>query len=301
MQLSHITLAVFVMALWGFNFVMIHLGLEDVSPFLFCSLRFFFASIPLIFFLKKPNIPFWLILTYGLVNYAMQYMLLFSGMQLGMPAGLASLLYQTQVFFTIAFACIVFKEKPTLWQILGIGTAFLGICVIAVNLGGNITTIGFLLTITAALTWASGNIISKKIVNVNIFSLVVWGNFVSWPPVFLATLLIEGPASIQHTIQHFSLIAGTSILYNAYISTLFCFSSWSWLLQRYHVSIVAPFTLSVPVFAMLSSYWISGEPLPSWKIFAALLIMSGLAINLFGSRFINYLRVTRESYGTSNK
>lgn len=290
MQLSHIILAILVMALWGFNFVMIHLGLQDISPFVLCTLRFFFASVPLIFFLRKPAAPFRMILAYGLINYAVQYMLLFSGMQLGMPAGLASLLYQTQVFFTIVFASLVFKEKPSVWQMLGIAIAFSGISVIAFNLGGSITIAGFILTIAAAVTWACGNIISKKVGNVNMLSLVVWGNFVSWPPVLLVTLLIEGPASITQAVQHFSWTAGASIFYIAYISTLFCFSVWSWLLHRYHVSMVAPFTLSVPVFAMLSSYLVSNEPLPGWKLQAALLIMGGLAINLLGSRILDYLR-----------
>ncbi len=283
MNIKDAAMATVVMSLWGLNFVLIHLGLHDLSPYWLCCLRFFFASVPLVFFIKRPAAPFKWVIAYGLINYAVQYFLLFCGMQLGMPAGLAALLYQTQVFFSILIAALLFKEKIQFWQIIGILTAFCGVGIIFAHLDGSTTLIGFILTIMAAFCWALGNIITKRVGNVNMLALVVWGNFVSWPPMLLFTLILEGPSSI-HTLANISSLGIISVVYIAFISTVFCFSMWNRLLKRYPVSTVAPFTLSVPVFAMLSSYLIVNEPITSWKIWAGVFIMSGLVINLFGAQ-----------------
>lgn len=287
MQLIHIFLAILTMALWGLNFVIIHLGLQGMSPFLLCTLRFLCASVPLVFFIKPPKVSFKLLAAYGLINFALQYALMFSGMRAGMSAGLASLVYQSQVFFTIILGGLVFKELPNISQIAGILVAFAGIIFIGFNVGGDITLLGFLLVISAAIAWAVGNIISKQAGNVNMFSFVVWGNLIAFPPAALFTLAVDGPTSFVTTWHNLTLTTVLAVLYIAYLSTLVCFSIWSWLLNRYPVATVTPFTLSVPIFGMLSSHLILGENIEPWKIKAALFIMSGLIINIIGARLFN--------------
>ncbi len=284
MRFLHIILAISVMALWGFNFVIIHIGLQGISPFLLCCLRFLFASLPLALFVKRPKVSFKLLLAYGLINYTLQYGLMFTGMRLGMPAGLASLIYQSQVFFTILFGAMVFKEIPSASQIAGIVIAFLGISLIGFNLGGDITLAGFLLTLSAAIAWSLGNMISKQAGNINMFAFVVWGNLMAFPPAAAMTLVVDGPASVINDLQHLSLLSIFAVLYIAYASTLFCFSVWSWLLNRYPVSLVAPFTLTVPIFGIISSHLVLGEPIQSWKVKAALMILGGLMVNILGAR-----------------
>jgi O-acetylserine/cysteine efflux transporter len=264
---------------------MVHIAVETISPFLLCSLRFFFASIPLIFFIKRPAVPFKTVLLYGLLTFALQYALFFWGMSLGTPAGLASLLYQTNVFFNIFLAACFFKERLSPWQILGIVVAFSGIGFIGLHLDGKLAGWGFLLIISGALVWAFGNIVSKKIGKANMLSLVVWGNFISWPPLFLLTYFTEGPKAILFAWQHASLASILAVGYIVYISTLLAFCIWGWLLNRYPVSVVSPFSLLIPIFAMLAAFMILGEPLYSWKITAAALVMSGLCLNLLSAKF----------------
>lgn len=287
MKFTHIILAISVMALWGFNFVVIHIGLQGISPFLLCSLRFLFASLPLALFIKRPQVSLKLLLCYGLINYTLQYALMFTGMQAGMPAGLASLIYQSQVFFTILFGALAFKEIPSSSQIAGIIIAFVGISLIGVNLGGDITLAGFICTLFAAITWSLGNIISKQAGNVNMFAFVVWGNLVAFPPALILSLIVDGPASVITDLQNITFSSLMAVLYIAYASTLFCFSVWSWLLKRYPVSLVAPFTLTVPIFGIVSSHIVLGEPIQTWKIKAALMILGGLMVNIIGARLFN--------------
>jgi len=286
MRLYHIALAVLVSCIWGFNFVVAQTGLADVSPFVLCSARFFFASVPLVFFVKRPAVSFKWLFAYGLVNFALQYTLLFSGMLAGMPAGLTSLLYQSQVFFTLALAFIFFKEKPTRLQLVGILVAVSGIVIVGFNKGSDFSVLGFILVMSGAMAWAAGNIISKKIGKVNMLGLVVWGNFIAWPPVFLLTYYIDGKEEIMLSLKNMSDLSMLAIFYIAYLSTIVAFSLWNWMLTSFPVAAVVPFTLLVPVVGMISSALVFDEPWQLWKIGAGALILCGIAINVFGPRLL---------------
>lgn len=280
MQLFHILLALLVVIVWGFNFVVIKVGLEEISPLLLGFARFFLTSIPAVFFIKRPAAPFKMVIWYGLVMFALQFSLLFIGMYAGITPGLASLLLQLQVFFTVLLAMIFFGEKLRPWQIVGALVSFAGIAFVAMNLGGSITVSGFLLVIGAAASWGAGNVISKKIGKVNMVSLVIWGSLIAWPPLLLISFIMEGADIVFYTFQHITWLSGGAVLYITYLSTLFGFGVWSWLLHHHPLGTIAPFTLLVPVFGILSSVLVLGEPLQSWKIFAALLVIFGLCINL---------------------
>ena len=284
MQSIHFALALLVVMVWGFNFVVIKVGLQEISPLLLGFARFFLTSIPAIFFIKRPKVPFRMVLWYGLVMFALQFALLFMGMYAGVTPGLASLLLQLQVFFTALLAISFFGEKLHLWQVIGALVAFSGIALVAMHLTGDITLTGFLLVIGAAASWGAGNVISKKIGKVNMVSLVIWGSLVAWPPLLAISCFIEGPDKLFYTFQHLTWMSGGAVLYITYLSTLFGFGVWSWLLHHHPLGTIAPFTLLVPVFGILSSTLVLGEPLQSWKIFAALLVIAGLCINLLGPR-----------------
>lgn len=287
MQLSHILLALLVVIIWGFNFVVIKVGLEKFSPLLLGFARFFLTSIPAVFFIKKPPIRFKMVLLYGLVMFALQFCLLFMGMHMGITPGLASLLLQLQVFFTMFLANVFFQEKLHLWQIIGALISFIGISVIALNLGANMTLTSFLLVISAAASWALGNVISKKIGKVNMVSLVVWASLVAWPPLLAISFLVEGTDNLFYTLKHLNLLSSSAVLYITYLSTLLGFGIWSYLLHHHCLTKVAPFTLLVPVFGILSSVLVLKEPLQLWKIIATILVISGLCINLIGPKIFS--------------
>lgn len=287
MPLLHILLALLIVVVWGFNFVVIKVGLEGISPLLLGFARFFLTSIPAVFFIKRPAVPFKMVVLYGLIMFALQFALLFMGMYAGVTAGLASLILQFQVFFAMLLAVVFFKEKLHSWQIIGALISFVGILLIAMNLGGSVTLSGFLLVVAAAAAWGVGNVISKKIGKVNMVSLVIWGSVIAWPPLLAIALIVEGPDKVLYTFQHLDWLSGGAVLYITYLSTLFGFVAWSWLLHHHPLGMVTPFTLLVPIFGILSSVLVLGEPLQLWKICAALLVIVGPCINLLGPRMLS--------------
>lgn len=290
---TDILLALGVVSIWGFNFVIIKIGLRDLPPILFTALRFAFAALPLVLFIKRPDAPWRLVLAYGLFQFALQFTLLFCGIALGLPAGLASLVIQLQAFFTIGMAVLMLGERPQLVQLAGALVALCGMGLVAVHLEGQATLLGFVLVVLGAVCWGFANIVTKKMGKVDVLSLVVWGSLLSAPPLFLASFAIEGAAAWQLAYERFTWKSLGTVLFQSYPNTLLCFAIWSMLMRRYAAATIAPFALLVPVAGMASAALVLGEPLQWWKLAAGMLVLGGLALNQFGARFWALARPAR--------
>jgi O-acetylserine/cysteine efflux transporter len=284
LRIQHVLLALLVVVIWGCNFNFIKFGLEEMSPLLLCAVRFFLASLPAIFFIKRPAVPFKIVAIYGLLTFGLQFSLLFLGMNLGVPPGLASLIAQVQVFFSILFAVMILDEAPNLWQIIGALISFSGIATVAFHVGGEVSFAGLMLILAAAAAWGYGNLVTKKVSSSDTMGLVVWASFVASFPLLICSLLFEGTQSIVYSYHHLTWLGFSSILYIVYASTWVGYGVWNWLLNRYSVATVVPFTLLVPIVGMISSVLITGESFHPWKIVSAVLVIMGLCVNLLGAR-----------------
>lgn len=286
MPLQHILLALSVVIIWGVNFVVIQVALTEMSPLLLTFFRFFFATFPAIFFFKRPANTSWkMLFYYALSMFVLDFAFLFTGMYVGVSSGIASLTLQTQVFFTAILAVIFLKEKMSLAKIIGAIIAFLGIVFVGLHTGGDVNLIGLLLVECAALSWAIGNLVSKRIGKVDMLSLVVWGSLISLPFLLALSYIFESHLWNTQMFSHLSMKSIGAIAYLAYPVTFFGFGIWSWLLSRHPATTVAPFTLLVPVVGFSSSALLVGEALPAWKLFAAALIVTGLVVNLYADRW----------------
>lgn len=287
MRLRHLLLALGIVFIWGVNFAIIKLGLRQVSPLALGVARFVLAAFPWVFFIPRPKVPVRLIALYGLLIFAMQFGFLFTGMKLGMSAGLSSLILQLQVFFTIGLSVMLLGERPTIWQLAGALLAFAGVGLVALNVGGDVSVVGLVLLVAAAASWGAGNIVSKRISQLsttpNVLGLVVWGSLFALP-ILLVVALVLDPDHLVSSFTDLDWLSVGAIAYIVYLSTLLGFAVWASLLAQYPVSTVAPFTLLVPVFGFLGSAVLLGEPLQGWKLGASSLVIAGLCINLFGSR-----------------
>ncbi len=283
MPITHLLLALLVVVIWGINYLFVKLGLDEISPLFLCAIRFILASIPAIFFIKPPAMSFKTVALYGFVMFAMQFSLLFFGMHAGMTPGMAALVLQVQVFFSLFFAAVLLGEVLYLRQIVGALISFLGIGVVMIHLDRTASLVGFLLILAAAASWGAGNLITKKAKNINMIALVVWGSFIAAPPMLLLSLIFEGPSSMVYTYHHLTRTGITSVLYIVYASTWIGYGVWNWLLSRYPLGMIVPFTLLIPIVGVMSSVLILGEPFQAWKLLAGILVITGVCINLFGA------------------
>ena len=274
-------LILLVVALWGFSFVPIKLGLREMPPFAFAALRFLFAAVPLVFFVKPPRMPLSLIVAYGFAIGVFQFGLLFLGMKVGMPAGLSSLVIQLQVFFTIGLAIVFLGDRLRLQSALGAAIATAGVVVLALyklHEGATATLAGLLLVVAASLAWGIGNVVAKRAAaghSADMFALVVWSSLVPPLPLAAISYVFEGGGAAWQAVRDASLFTWGCVLFLSYMATLFGFATWAKLLHRYPTALVAPFGLLIPVSGLASGWIFLGEALSPVQLFGVALVLGG--------------------------
>ena len=280
----HALLALAVVAVWGTNFVVIKVALAHLPPLAFAALRFTFAFLPAAFFVKRPNVPWKNLIAYGLLIGAGQFGLLFIAMKAFISPGLASLVVQTQVFFTIGLAMWLTRERIRGFQIAALALATVGLGVILVHTDATTTPLGLGLILLAAMAWAGGNVVQRATPGVSSLAYVVWASLFSIPPLVVLSLITEGWPAISHGIANADAMTWAAVLWQSVGNTLFGYVAWGYLLARYPAATVSPWSLLVPVFGMGASAMLLGEALPTWKLAAAALVIGGLAINVLGPK-----------------
>jgi len=282
LPLSHLLLALAIVAVWGTNFVVIKLSLDAFPPFLFAALRYTFAFLPLAFFIPRPKVSWGNMCAYGMAIGVGQFGILFFAIDGRISPGLASLVIQTQVFFTIGFAMFFAKERLRLYQAVAVSIAMTGLGTIALHTDASTTFLGLALVVFAGLSWGVGNTVSRRAGSINMLSYVVWASAFSLPPLFLMSWIFEGGwQQMSTSISSAPIGAWAGVFWQSWGNTVFGYAAWAWLLSKHPAAVVAPAPLLVPIFGMGASAYFLSEPLPLWKILAAGLVIAGLVVNLF--------------------
>ena len=281
--------ALVVVVVWGLNFVVMKWGLATLSPLVLCALRFLAASLPFLLFVRPPRHLSWGVMAaYGLVQGVGQFGLLFTGMQLGMPAGMSSVVLQTQAFITMLMAAALLGETPHRWQWLGLCIAIGGLVFIGAAHGdgaSGMTLAGFLLTVGAAAMWAGSNLLTRVAARQGPYepvSFIVWSSVFPIVPLLLLACVVDGTEAVVQQLRGLGGRELGVVAYLALLSTLLGYGLWTRLLQRYAASIVAPLSLLVPVVGLLSAMLLLGERPTAWQWMGTLGVLAGMVINQFG-------------------
>lgn len=270
--------------IWGTNFVFIRYGLDELAPFTFATLRFVLVSFPLVFFFPKPVTSWWNLACYGLFIGFGQFGLLYWVMQNNITPGLASLILQMQVFFTVVMAAMLTSEIIKRQQIFALCVSFSGLALIIAFTDGETTRLGVAVALLASASWACGNMVVKNAGEVDILAFIIWSSLFSIPPLALMAWYVDGFGGIALDVSRASWQAWSVVLWQSVGNTLIGYGLWNMLLNRYSAATVAPWALLVPVFGMSASAVLLAEPLLWWKVLATVLICSGLALNMSASR-----------------
>lgn len=289
MQRKDVLTGLIVVVVWGLNFIAIKLGVEAMPPLLLGALRFLFACFPAIFLLPKPPIAWRWLIALGLTINVGQFAFLFMGVKLGMPAGLASLVLQSQAFFTL-FVAVGWLGEQWRWNNLaGLALAACGMTLIGFLQGQTMTALGFWFILLAAASWGVGNVVMRRatlgVPPFSMLSLVVWSGMVAILPLALLSLVFEGYASWVAAWHSLTWVSAGSLAYLAFIATLVGYGLWGKLLFRYPAAVVSPLALLVPLIGMSSSALLLGESLSGWQLLGSAAVMTGLLVHVFGAKW----------------
>ena len=283
--------ALAVVVIWGLNFVVMKVGLQGVGPMLLGALRFAAAALPFLLFVRFPNLPLRYVVAYGMAQGLGQFGFLFLGLQLGMTAGMASVVMQTQAFFTLLLAVPVLGERARFSQGLGLAVALGGLVLIATAHGegpGQMTLAGFVLTLGAAFMWAISNLVARlasRLGDYDPFPFIVWSSAFPVLPFVALALWMDGPQTVVAQLAGMRWPAVLAVLFLAWLATLLAYSLWTQLLKRHPAGRVTPFSLLVPVVGLWAA-WMFFDELPLLQQWLGTgLVLLGLVVNQLGGLF----------------
>lgn len=277
-------LAVVVAVIWGGNFVVIDEGLPGVPPLLFLAIRFTVVLLPAVFLVPRPNAPWQDVAAVGAFMCVGQFGLLYLALHAGIPSGLASLVLQAQVLFTVVIAGLALGERPPRTQLAALLVGAAGLAVVGLGRSAATPLTGVVLTVAAALSWALGNVVARRVRSASGLSLTVWSGLVVPVPLLVLSLLVDGPAEVAHALTHLPASAVWSTMYTAYLASLVGYGIWNQLLGRHPAASVVPFALLVPVVGMLVAWLVQGETPNAAEALGGVLLLAGVAATVWRAR-----------------
>ncbi|TFY88842.1 EamA family transporter [Pseudomonas kairouanensis] len=296
---KHLALAVLVTLVWGLNFPITKLGLRGIDPFVLTGIRFTLAALPLVFFIKRPAVPFGYVAAYGVIFGLGMWGVINYGIQVGVSPGIASLIIQLSVFFTLGWGVVLFNETLRDAQLVGAGLALIGLSGIIVNQDGSHAVLGVMLIVFSALAWSVGNVIIKKSGVKEIFSFMVWASLFPPIPLLLMAWCMHGSTAFENLPASLNATVIGSILFQVYLATHFAYWGWNSLLKAYPVSTVAPLSLLIPVFGLASSVLIIGEQVSTPDLISMAIILTGLGVGLYRRPALGWAFFSKRNYQSS--
>ena len=276
-----------VTAIWGFNFIVIKVGVRGVPPLLLAALRFILSSFPALLFVKKPAVRWSTLAAYGLLLGVGEFGFLFTAIKLGAPAGESSIILQSQAFFTALLAAVALKEKIRAHSIAGMALAGIGLVMImfegSSGAASKASLLPMMMVILAAFFWAAANIVAQKMPKTDGLSLVVWSSLFSPLPLLALSFAFERD-SILPALKTLSPVSVGALAYLVLLSTLFGYGAWNQLIMKHGAKKIAPFSLLVPIFGVASGALVLHERFTATTAAAAVLVLAGLALHAQGGR-----------------
>lgn len=290
MKFQDLLKVLLVVVIWGLNFIAIKFGVGHIPPFLLVGMRFIFASFPAILFIKKPKVSWKFLFAYAFTVGIGQFSSLFYAIKIGMPAGVSSVVVQSQAFFTILIERVLYRDRLRNNQVVGLVISAIGLILVGGNIGGSsnvsIPLPALLLTLLAALFWAMSNIVASMIAKdgkqrgekVDMFPVVVWSSLIPPIPMILVALILNGPEVCLMALKNINLVGITSMVYLGWGATLAGYGIWSSLMAKYPPKNVAPLSLLVPIVGLIGSQIVLGESLSVIQWVGCGVIILGLII-----------------------
>jgi O-acetylserine/cysteine efflux transporter len=277
MSRRHALLGLLVAVIWGANFVIIDAGLDEFPPLLFAALRFTFVAFPAVLFIQGPGARWTRVAAVGLLQGVGQFGLLFTGMHLGVPPGLASLVLQGQAAFTVLFALIFLRDRPRPTALAGVMLGVLGLVIIAAG-AGQAPLGALLIVVSAGACWAAANVATRIAQPSSGFRLTVWSALAAPVPLFLLSFLFEGPQRDWKAVVHISWTGFSALAFTVILSSLVAFGIWASLLKSNSAASVSSFSLLVPVVGVMTAWLVRNEVPSTTELAGGVLILAGVTV-----------------------
>lgn len=276
MRLIHLFAALLVAILWGINFVAAKYALAYFPPVFFTCLRFIFVSAVIVPFVPR--------LTVGQIRrilpvsalFTLHFSLMFAGLAYGLDIATSALVGQLGVPTACLLGALFLKDRLGPWRTMGIVISFIGIGIVAgtPNITSNMTA--FILALISSTLWGVAQIFVKRTQDLQPMQMLGWVSLGSVPMLMALSLLFE--FSQWPPLGSAPLTAWAGLAYTVIGSTLIAYGLWYYLLSKYTVSQVTPFSLLVPMFGIAAGQIFFAEALTHHIILGGIITLAGVGV-----------------------
>lgn len=266
--------ALVVVAIWGFNFVVVKTGVTAMPPLFFTAIRFAGVALLLAPFFRPARSTLKGILLLSVVLGVLHFGLLFTGLS-GVDAATGAIAIQLTVPFSAIMAAVFFNDRLGWKRGAGMLLAFGGVAVLA----GEPTLpqpLPLVLVVLSALAWAVAQVVIKRIGAINPLALNGWVALFAAPQLFVLSLLLEEgqvEAAVNAPWQGWAAWA-----YVVFGASLLAYTLWYRLIATYDINRIVPFTLLAPFIGVFAGVMVLGEPFTIQKVIGGALTIVGVAI-----------------------
>lgn len=271
-----IFLAISVAVLWGGNFVAAKYGIAYFPPFFISALRFAIVSSLLLPFVPRATKKQVISLMPIALMSTMHFSLLFVALSKGLDIASCVLGGQLGVPFACILGAIFLNDRIGIFRISGIVISFLGIGVVSGAPSIMSHLFAFSLVITSSFCWGVANVLVKRLEGLSPMTLLAYMAVEIIPCLLVLTNIFE-PSS-WHLLKDTPWSAIFSLSYTAVGSTICAYGIWYYLLSRYSVSQVTPYSLLTPIFGIGFGQIFFAEELTQQLIAGGIITIIGVAV-----------------------
>ncbi len=273
--------------IWGSTWLFIKLGLADLPPFTFASIRFIIASAIVFSIIRIRGIELprarsdWLLLAVtGILSFGFNYGLVFWGEQY-ITSGLAALLQATTPAFGLVFAHFNLPGERLSWtKIGGVVLGVFGVAVVFSNqlaVAGRQALAGCVALLLSSIFVAYSNVLVKKHGKKLNPAIMTAGQML-----FGLLLLLAASVTLEGNPlrYHWTAMAVIALFYLAIVGSVIAFLLYYWLILNMDVTKSMLIALVTPVVAVILGMIVLNEEF-GWRTLAGgAMIMLGIAFTV---------------------
>ncbi|VAW00870.1 Permease of the drug/metabolite transporter (DMT) superfamily [hydrothermal vent metagenome] len=276
MPFHHVLFGFLVSLVWGVNFVVMKIGLDHLSPFLFVALRFAIVFLLLFPWLRIIRGHMWLIFAVGVCLGGLHFSFAIMGLKLAENITSIIVIVQLHVPLTLIMAHFFLREKLSYWRGSGILVAFIGVLIISFDPTIVSERIAIIVIFGATMLYSIGAILMRKLHNVGVLNTQAWTAVFGLPILLSLSLFTETDQLGQ--ITNMNLAGWGTVFYTAVLSSMVGYGGMNFLLRRHPVTLIAPIFLSTPLFATVAAVMVFDEVMTTRFYIGASFTMLGLAV-----------------------
>ena len=272
----HLAFLFVITLIWGLNLVVSKMGVSQVSPLLFTTLRFLVLALPLIPFLRIVRGKMAAMAVAAVLSGGLNFALMFGGIALAQNVSSVAIAGQLGIPITTLLSVALLGEVVRWRRALGIGLSFAGVLTMGLDPQVFAYWPSLALVIASAFVGSLGLIAVKKLPEFKPLEIQAWFAWMSLPALALLTWFIERPT--VEDVAGISAVSWAAVAYTAIAASLIAHTGFYYLVQRYPVTSVAPITVLSPVFSVIFSVTLLDDSLTPRIAIGGVITLIGVLI-----------------------